>query len=169
MSSSPGSGRVEKGAANVTEMGSVACKSRAVRNCRESDASREFGYHKCHGETSSMLKLVFDASVWSQGSSATTRMQPEPGELGVYLGVTEEVTRSVRSRRDAIVCAARGTASHLKHRGFLLGTREPRSGRRLCEGRQAAQSSNVPDGGRSLRSSPSAGEPRAWRREAVDA
>jgi hypothetical protein len=38
---------------------------------------------------------------------------------------------------------------------------------RASEARQAAQSGDVSREGRSLRSSPSAGEPRTWRREAV--
>jgi len=40
--------------------------------------------------------------------------------------------------------------------------------RRACEARQAAQSGDVSREVRSLPSSPSAGEPRTWRREAVD-
>ena len=65
------------------------------------------------------------------------------------------------------VRAARGTADHLPHQGFLLRTREPRAERRAREVRQADRSGNVSAEGRSLRSSPSAGKPRTWRREAV--
>ena len=65
------------------------------------------------------------------------------------------------------VRAARGTAVHLQHQGSLLRTWEPRSERRTCEVRQADRSGDVSDGGRSLRSSPRAGKPRTWRREAV--
>lgn len=65
------------------------------------------------------------------------------------------------------VRAARGTAIHLQRRGFLPRTREPRSERRESETRQTDRSGDVSDGGRSLRSSSSAGKPRTGRREAV--
>ncbi len=66
------------------------------------------------------------------------------------------------------VRAARGTAVHLPHQGsFLLRTWEPRSERPAREAGQADRSGDVSDEGRSLRSSPSAGKPRTWRREAV--
>ncbi|MCL2726563.1 MAG: phage tail protein [Polyangiaceae bacterium] len=48
---------------------------------------------------------------------------------------------------------------------FDLGTSRER---RASEARQTVQSGDVSREGRSLRSSPSAGEPRTWRREAVD-
>jgi len=73
------------------------------------------------------------------------------------------------ARNEGTVRTARGKADHLPLRGFLFGTREPQLERRGSEPRQAAKSSDVSSGGRSLRSSRSAGKPRAWRRGTVDA
>lgn len=82
--------------------------------------------------------------------------------LGNRLRAPAKGALRLRPRKRAAARATRGIADHLKHRGLSSGTmkltRAPGS-----DTRQAAQSGDVSRGWRSLRCSPSAGEPRTRR------
>lgn len=77
---------------NVTETGSVACKSRTALTVRDDASASEAGYHRCHGESvravARTLKRMLEASVWIASSSAMTRTQSEPGCLNLVTGCT---------------------------------------------------------------------------------
>ena len=131
------------------------------------------GYHRCHGERrvsngSRNVKLVLDASVWTVARRKAV-MQTELGwSLSNRLGVPIMGMQPHLSPVWCAVRAARGRAGHLPHLGFLsLNTGTPIRAPEL-RSRRAARFSDVSDGGQSFRSSPSAGEPRTWRRETVD-
>ena len=84
MSSSPGSGRVQKGTANVAETGTAACKSRAVLSARDETLVSGMGYRRCHGEAERMnvREVEVDAeSLCMEGRPALAGMSPEPGWL----------------------------------------------------------------------------------------
>ena len=75
-----GSGRLLKGTANGAEVGTAACKSRAVSTVRADPSVT--GYHRYYGEERAgrclpLLKSVSDVSVWKdspQGNAARARL-----------------------------------------------------------------------------------------------
>ena len=86
MSSSPGSGRVQKGTANVAETGTAACKSRAVLSAHDETLVSEMGYRRCHGEAPRMNVREVEADAGSlcmEGRPATAGMSPESGWIEV--------------------------------------------------------------------------------------
>lgn len=75
MTSSPGSGRVQKGVVNVAKMGTAACKSRTTSTVRTGkQLVLGVGYHRCHGEEGRVdarrLKPALEASVWSENRAS---------------------------------------------------------------------------------------------------
>jgi hypothetical protein len=132
----------------------------------------EAGYHRCHGEDAMVIALAAEVSAETlcmDVNLASASTLPERGESCEYRCVHPRWVRRFFFPKEGSACATRGIAGHLTHHGSILRTREPRRERRASEAWQAAQSGNVSREGRSLRSSLSAGKPRAWRREAVDA
>lgn len=121
MSSTSGSGRMKKGAVNVAEVGTAACKSRAASNVRDDASASETGYRRCHGERAGgipLVKLVLEPSVRKEtrvSEHAARAWSPGIKRLGgPVMG-----SPGVWSRNDAR-SAARGIADHLKHQGFVL-------------------------------------------------
>ena len=69
MSSSPGSGRVQKGTANVAGDCPGGLQQPSGLNCPQRSFGSEAGYRRCQGEARQgdlQLKTVMEASVWSK-------------------------------------------------------------------------------------------------------
>lgn len=82
-SSSPGSGRVEKGAVNVAQTGRAACKSRTALSARGEERSSRAGYHRCHGEHGSGDRPSHPDGlrVWLEGTSGYVSLAGRANEL----------------------------------------------------------------------------------------
>jgi hypothetical protein len=81
MSSSPGSGRVQKGTANAAGDCTGGLQQPSGLNCPQRSFGFEAGYRRCQGEAMQgnlLLKTVSESSVWSK-NSRSARMQPAPG------------------------------------------------------------------------------------------
>jgi hypothetical protein len=132
----------------------------------------EAGYHRCYGEDAWVIAHAAEVSAETlcmDVNLASASTLPERGGSYEYRCVYPFWIRRSFAPKGGAVCATRGIAGHLPHHGSIPRTREPRRERHASEAWQAAQSGDVSREGRSLRSSLSAGKPRAWRREAVDA
>jgi hypothetical protein len=104
MSSSSGSGRMEKGAVNVAETEPAACKSRTALTAREDASASEAGYRRCHGESVRAVartkKRMFETSVRIPDSSATARKQSEPGCVDLATGCSRKGSAVLQSRSE---------------------------------------------------------------------
>jgi hypothetical protein len=171
MSSSPESGRVQKGTANVVEMVSTACKSRAVfkRPQREQELP-EAGHRRCHGEDpgadASILKAALKPSVRKQKPRKRIH-RPSTAACGfsgcVYpqAGTPHPCPGSGCGLHDqGQSCPPKAPRVDLLNEGTLYE-------RPSREGGQAVQSGKVSSRGRSSHSSPSTGKPCTWRRGAA--
>lgn len=152
---------------NVAKVGKAACKSRMVSKALAARQRR--ATVGVTGEDGRMivrqLKTVLDIPVWKKspkGSVDRARM------VSPAVWVCSLRTRGRLASKRLAIRSTRDRAVHLKHHGFIQRTREPRFGRLAREAGQAAKPGDVPNEGRSSRSSPSAGKPRTWRRRAVD-
>ena len=131
-------------------------------------------YHRCHGETRvggrpRRLKSVLEASVRITVRRPWRRMQCDLDRLcrAIWSDRSSRPRRRLapkrrRSELPGVQLITYRTAGPLREHGNL----EPSAERE--DVRQAAKPGDVSVEGRSLRSSPSAGKPRTWRREAVD-
>ena len=155
-------------------IGVAACKSRATLNVNEDSFMFLIGYHRCHGEARHIdwcarLKSVLEASVRII-DRPSTEMQRDADCL-VYSVCWDRLDRPVGflvpERNRSALPGVKPTTYSIKGSSRKHGNLN--SSARSCEPWQAAKSSDVSNEGRSLRSSPSAGKPRTWRREAVDA
>ena len=164
---------------NLAETGTASCKSRTDSTARD-DSSRKdrsgTSYHRCHGEAraigwSRKLNPALESSVWISTSplAGETRSQipvVKVHRLGAPSHRGRVDARSPKQRRPARPGVKPDT---YRTKGDLLehGNLDASAG--SGNARQAARSSDVSHEGRSLRSSPSTGEPCTRRREAVGA
>ena len=167
------SGWTKKGTVNVAEVGKAACKSRAVLTAGAD--SSVTGYHRYQGEERwrdcvGKLKSVLDVSVRKHGLLVSGGIVVRARLVRIIpTGCARHGHAIARIPNGSIVRATRDTADHLKCQGFLQRTRELRLERLGFKPGQAAKPGDVSSGGRSSRSSRSAGKPRTGRRGAVDA
>jgi hypothetical protein len=90
MSSSPGSGRVQKGTANVAGDCTGGLQQPSGLNCPQGALSSKAGYRRCQGEAmrdNPQLKTMMEASVRSKNSQHAS-MQPALGRYYRTTGCT---------------------------------------------------------------------------------
>ena len=114
------------------------------------------------------MKMAMESSVRSKDSHVR-EMQPAPGRCFRTTGCARDGHAAAMSRlgRRSALPGVQPSTYSTAGSSWEHGNPDPSAG--PARFRQAARSGDVSDGGRSLRSSPSAGEPRTWRRETVDA
>ena len=163
----PGRAGRRRGPRTSPVVGSETCKSRAVLTVRK-DAPRPRratvdAMVKPSGWIPRYMKTVLEASVWKSAPTFGLGMLREPGCLQLTTGcarhgyaspVTRFWGKPVQSGVEPSTYSIVG--SFFEHMNL-----NPSAGNR--EARQTAKSGHVLDEGRSLRCSPSTGEPCTWR------
>ena len=145
----------------------MACKSRTALTVRE-DALRlrratEDAMVKSSGGTFRQMKTVFEASVWRSAPATWLGLLREPGRTPITDWVCPSWARLHHNPILGRPVQPGVEPSTYSIAGFSFEHMNLNPSAGYSEARQTAKSGYVLDEGRSLRCSPSAGEPYTWR------
>ena len=164
---------MRKGTTNVSGDWTGGLQEPSGLTCPRGASAPPADYRRCHGESSSAHakrnevgyeSLCMDARLASSEDTARARFRSRYATGCIPNGYA---ALSPRFWEQSAPSGVQPSTYRTKGSPREHGNLDPSAGR--SEARQATKSSVVSDEGRSLRSSPSAGEPRTRRREAVDA
>src|SRR4028119_602447 len=166
MSSSPGSGRVQKGAVTAAKIGMAACKSRTALTARNGVNLRRATVGAMVKQRGFMSKQV----ELGAGSLCMDRSPPRGRDCCPSLVRFVVLTGYTQYGYAVPLAPKRGTPaqpgvepSTYRTKGFPFEHVNLDLSAASSEMQQAAESGDVSGGGRSLRCSPSAGKPCTWR------